>query len=93
MKKAYWGAALSAAWLSSAFAQAPSTPSPVSPGGATTSIIDQEKRGSTAQMPTQRNSGTRPGTAPLPMNIKIHQEGIKMPACTAESRDGDACKK
>jgi hypothetical protein len=71
-------------------AQAPTAPS--SPSGATTTI-DQEKRGPAAEPATQRSSGTRPGSSPLPMNIKIQGEGIKLPACTAESREGEACKK
>ena len=78
-------------------AQAPSAPaagSGASPGGASSAIIDQEKRGNApAQQQTTRTTSSRPGTAPLPMNMKIQGEGIKMPSCTAESREGEACKK
>ena len=81
---------LSAACLP-ALAQAPSAPA--SPPAGATSTIDQEKRGNAAQPVTQRSTGTRPGGAPPPMNIKIQGEGIKLPACTAESREGEACKK
>jgi hypothetical protein len=74
-----------------AFAQAPGTPA--SPAGATTTI-DQEKRGAATPTPvTERPASSRPGNTPLPMNIRIQGEGIKMPACTAESREGEACKK
>ena len=78
-----------------AFAQvpaAPAAPAPASPTGATTTI-DQEKQGATVAPATQRSANTRPGTSPLPMNIKIQGEGIKLPDCTAESREGEACKK
>lgn len=74
----------------SAFAQAP--PTPASPAAPTTTI-DQDKGGATAQQRTPQSSSTRPGNTPPPMNIKIQGEGIKMPACTAESREGEACKK
>jgi len=75
-----------------ALAQAPAAPA--SPAGATTTI-DQDKRGATtAESATPRtNTTSRPGNSPLPMSIKIQGDGIKMPACTAESRDGEACKK
>jgi hypothetical protein len=95
MKKFLWGAVL-AAWLGGSMAQAPAVPagSGVSPGGASSAIIDQEKRGtSPAQQQTTRTTSSRPGTAPLPMNMKIQGDGIKMPSCTAESREGEACKK
>jgi hypothetical protein len=76
-----------------AFAQVPSQSAPsTNPAGATTTI-DQDKRGTVAPAQTQRSASTRPGAAPLPMSIKIQGEGIKMPACTAESREGEACKK
>ena len=74
---------------SAAFAQAPAAPA--NPPGATT--IEQDKRGTTGPAQTQRASDARPGSTPLPMNIKIQGEGIKLPACTSESREGEACKK
>ena len=76
-----------------ASAQAPSQTAPTgNPAGATTTI-DQDKRGTAAPAQPQRSSSTRPGATPLPMNIKIQGEGIKLPDCAAESREGEACKK
>jgi hypothetical protein len=95
MKKFLWGVVL-AAWLGGSMAQAPSAPAAgsVSPGGASSAIIDQEKRGNApVQQQTTRTTNARPGAAPLPMNVRIQGEGIKMPSCTAESREGEACKK
>lgn len=66
------------------FAQAPATAVPVT--------VDQNKA-ATPTPTTQRTSASRPGAAPPPMNIRIRDEGVKMPACTAESREGEACKK
>jgi hypothetical protein len=84
---------LLAACGAAAVAQVPSQSAPsTNPAGATTTI-EQDKRGTVAPAQTQRSAGTRPGAAPLPMSIKIHGDGIKMPACSAESRDGEACKK
>jgi hypothetical protein len=81
-----------AAFGAPALAQTPAAPGSASPAGATTTI-DQEKRGAAAEPATQRSASTRPGATPLPMNIKIQGEGIKLPPCTAESREGEACKK
>lgn len=81
-----------AACGATASAQVPSQSAPATnPAGATTTI-DQDKRGTVAPAQTQRSASTRPGSAP-PMNIRIQGEGIKLPACTAESREGEACKK
>ena len=86
-------AMLSAAAGATAMAQVPSQTAPATnPAGATTTI-DQDKRGTAAPAQTQRSANTRPGASPLPLNIKIQDEGIKMPACAAESREGEACKK
>ena len=75
-----------------AFAQAPT--SPAGPAAGATTTIDQDKRGVATPTPaTERPVNTRPGNTPLPMNIKIQGEGIKLPACTTESREGEACKK
>jgi hypothetical protein len=87
---------MAAAFSAGALAQVPATPaSPTGATGATgaTTTIDQDKGGTAVQQPAQRSSSSRPGFAPPPMNIKIHEEGIKMPKCTAESREGEACKK
>ena len=73
-----------------ALAQVPQVP--VNPSGATTTI-DQDKSATTNQQATPRPTSTRPGVAPPPMNIRIKDEGVKMPSCTAESREGEACKK
>lgn len=67
-----------------AAAQAPA-PAPIT--------IDPGKSGATVPPSTQRGSSTRPGAAPPPMNIRIRDEGVKLPPCTAESREGEACKK
>ena len=76
-----------------ALAQVPAQSAPATnPAGATTTI-DQDKRGTVAPAQTQRSAGTRPGATPPPMNIRIQGEGIKLPDCTAESREGEACKK
>ena len=76
-----------------AFAQAPSTSSAAAPASATTTI-DQDKRGPAPDSATPRTTtNSRPGNSPLPMSIKIQGDGIKLPACAAESRDGEACKK
>jgi hypothetical protein len=84
---------MAAAFSAVALAQTPATPAtPASPTGATTTI-DQDKGGTTVQQPALRSSSSRPGFTPPPMNIKIYDEGIKMPKCTAESREGEACKK
>ncbi len=90
------GALIALAFSAGTFAQVPAAPpgtaGATSATGATTTI-DQEKREAIPAAPTQRSANTRPGTTPLPMNIRIHGEGIKLPACTAESREGEACKK
>ncbi len=70
----------------SVLAQAPA-PAPVP------ITIEQERAGDPARQPVQRPASSRPGFAPPPMNIRIRDEGIKLPACTAESREGEACKK
>ena len=88
--KAFGFILLVAVVSASALAQAPA-PSPNPTGAITT--IDQDKGATTLQTPTQRQSSSRPGFTPPPMNIKIRDEGIKMPKCAAESRDGEACKK
>jgi len=76
-----------------ALAQVPSQTAPTSnPAGATTTI-DQDKRGTVAPAQTQRSATTRPGSAPLPMNIRIQGDGVKLPECAAESREGESCKK
>ena len=84
------GALLALAFSPGVFAQVP--PAPASPAAPTTTI-EQDKGGATSQQRAPQSSSTRPGNTPLPMNIKIQGEGIKMPACTAESREGEACKK
>ena len=84
------GALLALAFSAEVLAQVPAAPA--GPAGATTTI-DQEKRGATPTSAVPRTANTRPGTTPLPMNIKIQGEGVKLPACTAESREGEACKK
>jgi hypothetical protein len=82
-----------AAFCAGAWAQVPSQTAPsTNPAGATTTL-EQDKRGTAAPAQTQRSANTRPGASPLPMNIKIQGEGIKLPDCTAESREGEACKK
>jgi hypothetical protein len=67
-----------------AFAQTPA-PAPIT--------IEPAKGDAAAPPPTQRGSASRPGAAPPPLNIRIRDEGVKLPACTAESREGEACKK
>ena len=66
-------------------APVPTAPTPIT--------ADPGKGGASTPPPTQRSSAARPGAAPPPMNIRIRDEGIKLPACTAESREGEACKK
>ena len=73
-----------------ALAQAPQAP--VNPSGAA-ATIDQGKSATTIQQSSPQPTNTRPGFAPPPMNIKIQGEGVKMQKCTAESREGEACKK
>jgi hypothetical protein len=74
----------------SVLAQAPAAPAgPAAPTGT----IDQDKGAGAVQQPAGRSSSSRPGFTPPPMNIRIRDEGIKMPKCTAESREGEACKK
>ena len=65
-------------------AQAPA-PAPVT--------TDQEKGSDATRQTTQRTSASRPGSTPPPMNIRIRDEGVKLPKCAAESREGEACKK
>jgi hypothetical protein len=79
-------AALLAGLSCVARAQAPApVPTPVT--------IDQEKGGDAARQTIQRTSAAKPGATPPPMNIRIREEGIKLPKCAAESREGEACKK
>ena len=64
------------------------------PAATVPATIEQEKSGAAAgRQATQRSAPSRPGAAPPPMNIRIRDEGIKMPLCTAESREGEACRK
>ena len=94
MTRIFCAALLLTAFHSPASAQAPGAPAaPANPAGATTTI-DQDKRGPSPDTATPRTTtNTRPGNSPLPMSIKIQGDGIKLPACAAESRDGEACKK
>jgi len=73
---------------------------PTSPGGAATPVTaepgkaEQSKSaGDTARPPAHRSTGARPGFTPAPMNIRIQEEGVKLPKCAVESREGEACKK
>lgn len=78
-----------------ALAQAPAP----APGGgntqpaAPTTTIDQERGADTTRAPVPRSGAARPGFAPPPMNIRIQGDGVKMPSCSTESREGEACKK
>ena len=94
MNRIFCAAILFSAFHSWALAQVPAAPtSPAGAAGATTTI-DQDKRGPTPDSATPRTTtNSRPGNSPLPMSIKIQGDGIKLPACAAESRDGEACKK
>ena len=62
--------------------------------GSAAATIGQDKRGDVAPTPVQQTrTNSSPGAGSLPMNIKIQGEGIKLPECTSESREGEACKK
>lgn len=75
-----------------AIAQAPAAPGNV-PGQVVPVSTEASKSGAASPQPVQRSSSKRPGGAPAPMHIRIQEEGIKLPKCTAESREGEACKK
>lgn len=75
-----------------AIAQTPAAPGNV-PGQVAPASTEASKSGAVAPQPVQRSSSARPGAAPAPMYIRIQEEGIKLPKCTAESREGEACKK
>jgi len=86
---------LLAALAVAAKAQAPGSPgSPAGQPPATPVKSEQDKAGGDAPRPAaHRSAGTRPGFTPAPMNIRIQEEGVKLPKCAVESREGEACKK
>jgi hypothetical protein len=70
------------------------TPPPQAAPAAASTSINQEKRETAAPTQAQpRHTSANPGAAPPPLMIRIQGEGIKLPDCTAESREGEACKK
>jgi len=76
-----------------ALAQAPA-PAGNAPGPATVPATTEQDKGRDATpLPVRRATRSRPGDVPPPANIRIQGEGIKMPKCASESRDGEACKK
>ena len=95
MQMRIFAASLLSAVAAIANAQAPGPVPPSNPTGqaAVPATVEQTKGGDTSQLPVQRPSSARPGFVLRPMNIRIQDEGIKMPKCTTESRDGEACKK
>ena len=79
----------------STYAQAPSGTPPAggAAGQATGSAPStQPKIDEVTQRPSQRSGMGRPGYTPPPMDIRIKEGGVKLPKCTAESREGEACK-
>jgi hypothetical protein len=83
-----------------AFAQAPASGAAAAAGATSTTgptaapaSTDQPKIDEINQRPTQRATSARPGAPPPPLHIKIQDAGIALPKCTAESREGEACKK
>ena len=83
-----------AAMAVAANAQAPAGPGGTAGQASAPVAAEQTKAGSdVARPPAQRSTGTRPGFTPAPMNIRIQEEGVKLPKCTVESREGEACKK
>lgn len=76
-----------------ALAQAPA-PAVNTPTQATVPATTGQGKGSDATpQPERRTTRSRPGEVPPPANIRIQGDGIKMPKCASESRDGEACKK
>jgi len=76
-----------------ALAQAPA-PAVNTPAQATVPATAEQGKGSDATpQPERRATRSRPGEVPPPANIRIQGDGIKMPRCASESRDGEACKK
>jgi hypothetical protein len=76
---------------SPAWAQAPAPGVPS--GSVLPSSVDPDKSKPSDVAPRRERSGEmRPGTAPPPMRIRIEESGVKLPKCTAESREGEACK-
>jgi len=70
---------------------------PAEPGDAARQLPatpEQNKaRNEPVRAPSPRSSVARPGSTPAPMDIRIQEEGVKLPKCTTESREGEACKK
>jgi hypothetical protein len=60
-----------------------------------TTELEQKKAESNAPRaaPAERSASGRGRFTPPPMNIRIQEEGVKLPKCTAESREGEECKK
>jgi len=97
---------MSLAYSAAAFAQAAPAPAPATgaasgaAGGQAAAsqgaTADEEKRPARTrsvdeQMTFGQRRGTNPGYVP-PMDIKIQDAGIALPKCTAESREGEACR-
>lgn len=87
---------LGAATAGRAQAPAPAPAAGTIAPAAPTTTIEQDRGGSggdATRAATPRAGAARPGFAPPPMNIRIQGEGVKMPSCASESREGEACKK
>lgn len=95
-----FGAGVIACASACAFAQAPASGAAAAAGATSTTgqvaapaSTEQPKIDELNQRPTQRATSARPGAPPPPLHIRIQDSGIALPKCTAESREGEACKK
>jgi hypothetical protein len=96
---------ISVGFSAAVFAQAVPAPAPA-PAAATGVVgsqaatsqgaTEEEKRAARGRsVDEQVTSGQRRSNNPgyvAPMNIKIQETGIALPKCTAESREGEACR-
>jgi len=79
--------------VTAAMAQAPAPAGNTLTPATPPATAEQDKGGEAISQPPRRAAPARPGDVPPPANIRIRGEGIKMPECARESRDGEACKK
>jgi hypothetical protein len=102
MRRIFGGTILSMAVVCGAMAQAPGGAPATPPAGgardAAASTVSTEVRTGSGDLRdqsvtnTNRAPSTVPGRGAAPMNIRLHDGGVKMPKCAEESREGMACK-
>lgn len=87
---------LAAALAGAAMAQG-ALPAPAA-GAATAPVVGGEAKEAPGtasvqdQMSGKRGSRASKFDHKAPMNVRIKEDGVKMPRCAAESREGEACK-